>query len=308
LASLTGADLRKPLGVDRAFHQSAITHDVDFAHRRITFGKYLDDGAFAGVEPWKRSGIPFAGYCFMRPRDGGGDDPVEQADVTYRRAMLLGCTGIMLDVEYDRTTGGTVSPAEVQAAIDYLNGRPKPLPLIGYWSQNVAPPHALRGLLGVMIANYSFRPRIDVSAGTRVVAWQFTSRPWDRAVWLHGPSYETYFQHKWEPITVPPLPDLGISSKEHHPMFDPVPTTLHRVVDLRIGTVFREWPSTDPGSRQGIVTTDGEHPEAPTRPFGYVGKVMGIPGWTLVKNGARYVYVRTSDVVGVRTADVEVIA
>jgi hypothetical protein len=308
MADLHGSDLRLPLGVDRAFEQSAITHDVDFAHRRLAFGRYLDGGAKAGVEAWRRAHIPYAGYLFMRPRTGGGDDPIEQADVTFRRALLLGCTGIMLDVEYDRTTGGTASPAEVQAAINYLNGRPHALPLIGYWSQGTAPAKPLRDLLGVMIANYSYRPTVDISAGTKIVSWQFTSRPWDRSVWLDRAAFRTYFGKAAEPIPVPALPGLQLSTKERYPMFDPVPATLHRVVDLAVGTIFRSFPSTDPEARQGIVTAEGDHPEAPTRAFGYVGKALGISGWTLVKNGGRYVYVRTSDVVAIRTADVEVIA
>lgn len=85
-----------------------------------------------------------------------------------------------------------------------------------------------------------------------------------------------------------------------------VPMTLHRVVDLPIGTIFRTLPDTK-SARYGIVTADpGEG--STTLPFGLLGAGIGVPesGWYHVANGDRGVWVRRTDVADVRTDDVNV--
>lgn len=305
MATPSASDLNRPLGVDRAFDQSSPSHDVDYGVRRDRFGKYLDGGAAAGTASWNHAGIPVAGYLFCRPRRNGGDDPAEQADGIIRSVRDMKQTAIMLDAEYDQTTAATISAAELQAIADACDA--SGIPTFGYWSTGTPPSRAIRHLRGVMAANYSRRPTPgSISGGCPVIAWQFTSRPYDRSVWFDDAAYTECFGRPAVPVPVPSTAGLDIATAEAYPMLDPVPATLHRVVDLPIGTIFRSFPSTSPDARQGVVTADGDHPDQPTRPFGYVAAVKGIAGWIVVKNGPVYVYVRRTDVAGIRSGDTEV--
>lgn len=77
-----------------------------------------------------------------------------------------------------------------------------------------------------------------------------------------------------------------------------VPTTLHRVLDLPVGTVFHEFPSVD-SAKVGIVdapdATLAAGQKTGTKAFGYRGAAIGIPDWLDVANGDRGQWVRRSD-------------
>lgn len=314
LGTLAGLDLNVyPVGADRAFHQSTPTHSISWGYRRRCYGSWLDDGCAAGIAAWDRAGIPCNCYLFARPAHV--DDPHRQAEVFYRGMQAVGKThSAVVDYETDSGRGfnnGLISKADTQTIIDYLDARNV---LVLVYSNEYQYPTGLKRVAGRIVANYSQRPAKQHDA------WQFTSDrripgdpvnpPEDFDVWTNLALFRDIYPGGG-PIVVPiPLP--ATPNKERYPMINEVPKTLHRVVDLKVGVVFHEFPSVD-AAKVGIV----QHADATQAPgqtpgtmaFGYEGAAIGIPDWIMVANGDRGQWVRRSDLVPVgqplpvRTAD-----
>ncbi len=308
LGTIGGIDLNKfPVGADRAFNQSAPTHSISWGYRRAQYGSFLDAGAAVGLASWDRAKIPANCYLFCRP--ARVDDPHRQAATFLATIRKLGRThSAVLDFETDSGRGfnnGVIAKADLQSIIDTLDAAGV---LVVVYSNQSQYPTGLKRVAARIVANYSFRPSVPHDA------WQFTSStripgdptslPEDYDVWVELSTFRTIYPGSG-PIVVPiPLPPTP--NKERFPMNNLVPKTLHRVIDLPVGTVFHEFPSTD-AAKQGIVS-HADVPLAPgqaagTMAFGYEGAPIGVAGWEMVANGDRGVWVRSTDISAIRTAD-----
>lgn len=305
---LDGIDLNvTPLGVDRAFDQTQPTHDVDFAIRRARYGVGADGGFATGLSGWGRAGIPYSGYLFMRGKDANVD-ATAQADALIRSLVAAGIKSAVVDWERDSGKGfdfGFPTVDDLQTVIDRLDAAG--YPVMVYFSEGTAPGRKLRHVTAYWIANYVRKPKIHADC------WQWTSTlrlgtdpgGIDRSVWLGGRDLFRAMFPGAGPVVVPvPTPPAAPTGAD---MTNLVPMTLHRVLDVPVGTVFRV--SADPkADRQAVVGPDPNDPAAKTRAFGMLGAGIGTPEaeWYNVANGDRGVWVRRTDVTGVRTADITV--
>jgi hypothetical protein len=301
-------DLNKyPVGADRAFDQRSPVHSISWGYRREAYGSFTDAGCAAGLTTWAKAGIPANCYLFARPAKV--DDPHRQAANFLKNIRVLGRThSAVIDYETDSGPGfnnGLISIADTQTIIDALDAAGV---LVVVYSNEWQYPRGLKRVAAHIVANYSQEPHVPHDA------WQFTSDhripgdpaslPEDYDVWTNLSTFRDIYPGLGPvvvPIPLPPTPN-----KERFPMTNETPKTLHRVVDLPVGTVFHEFPSVD-AAKQGIVT----HADVPlaagqkagTMAFGYEGDPMGVAGWIGVANGDRGVWVRGTDVAEVRVAD-----
>jgi hypothetical protein len=310
MAILDGLNLNGlALGVDRALDQSSPSHDVDWAYRRARYSAFAEDvGYLAGMQSWAKAGIAAMPYLFLTPRSAYGHTPEQQAAALMASAQGSGqARAVVIDYETDSKPARPGSPAfnhglapkaELQAAVDHCDAAGA---LVVVYSNESQYPTGLKHVAAHIVANYTHRPAVAHDA------WQWTGgQPgdWvDRDIWFNGVTFALLF--KGAPVKVAvPLPPTP--HKERFPMLDLVPQTLHRVVDLPVGTVFRENPSVD-APIQGNVTHADAAPAAGQTPgtmaFGYRGQPIGVPDWLGVANGDRGVWVRAKDVAGIRTAD-----